>query len=73
VAGLWLKPAAYGAETSSFAAASPLIRKDRAKYYGSYIVPGNELAKQTDFVLDEAKQDELWNFAEKFLKELGVD
>jgi hypothetical protein len=73
LAGLWLKPATYGAQTSSFSAASPLVKKESAKYNGAYVVPGNEPAKQTDFVLDEGKQDELWNFVEQLLKELNVE
>jgi len=73
VAGLWLKPPTYGAQTSTFAAGSPLVLQDRAKYHGSYITPGNEPVKQTGFALDEGKQQELWDFVEKYLKELGVE
>jgi len=73
VAGLFLKPASYGAETSSFAAGSPIIHQDPAKYHGAYITPGNEPTKQTSFALDEKKQQELWDFTENFLKELGVE
>jgi len=73
LAGLWLKPATFGAQTSSFAAGSPIVHKEREKYHGAFIVPGNEPAKQTSFALDEGKQQELWDFTEKLLKELNVD
>jgi hypothetical protein len=73
LAGLWLKPASFGAQTSSFAAGSPLVRQEREKYNGSYITPGNEPVKQTSFALDEKNQQQLWDFTEKFLEELGVE
>jgi hypothetical protein len=73
LAGLVLNSSTYGAYASSFAAASPLVVKERSKYHGAYIVPGNKTAKQTDLVLSDAKQEELWNFTQQFLKELGID
>ncbi|KIY48443.1 NAD(P)-binding protein [Fistulina hepatica ATCC 64428] len=65
----------FGAYTSCFAAASPLVREEREHYEGAYLVPlgqlggpGDRLPRSEDIDL----QDELWNTTEVVLENLGL-
>ena len=63
---------AEGAYNSTFAAASPLVRQEKEKYNGAYLVPGQKIAKLTGLALDDQLAKDLWELQERILKEEGV-
>jgi hypothetical protein len=70
--GLFFKAPEEGAYNSCFAAASPLVRADPAKYKGVYLVPVGKIAEASENARNEDLGNELWATTEKILKELGL-
>ncbi|KDQ22191.1 hypothetical protein PLEOSDRAFT_1094912 [Pleurotus ostreatus PC15] len=61
-----------GAYTSLFAAASPVVAKEKDKYKGAYLKPFGVFVKPLKETEDEDRQEELWKLTEDALTEMGV-
>ncbi|KZS87491.1 NAD(P)-binding protein [Sistotremastrum niveocremeum HHB9708] len=61
-----------GAITSAFAAGGTEIKLDVERYKGVYLVPFGKIGKKSKEANDPQKAVDLWNTAEKILKELNL-
>lgn len=61
-----------GAYTSLFAAASPVVAKEKDRYKGAYLKPFGVFVKPLKETEDEDRQEELWKLTEDTLTEMGV-
>ncbi|KZT31947.1 NAD(P)-binding protein [Sistotremastrum suecicum HHB10207 ss-3] len=69
---LIFKTSSTGALTSAFAAGSPVIRQEPAKYKAAYLVPYGKLGEKRPEAKSEALAKDLWNTTEKFVAEIGL-
>ena len=65
-------PPESGSLTSTFAAASTEIRKERDKYRGCYLIPYGKIGKCSKDADDPDLAQQLWETTEILIKELGI-
>ncbi|KAJ8508200.1 hypothetical protein ONZ45_g9512 [Pleurotus djamor] len=68
--GTMMHPQEQGAFTTVFAACTP--RDDVNIEHGAYIMPPNVIGKQSKVAMDSGKQDELFEFTKKLLKDADI-
>ncbi|TCD60880.1 hypothetical protein EIP91_009371 [Steccherinum ochraceum] len=64
---------AKGAYTQVFAAVSPIVRKEKEKYGGAFLMPPAVVSKPNKAVENKELAGELWNTTEELLKEIGIN
>lgn len=61
-----------GADTSVFAAASPLVRASPENYKGMYLVPVGKVQTPSKNAMDPQHAKDLWEMSEKQLTAIGL-
>jgi hypothetical protein len=70
---IFFVPPDRGADTSVFAAVSPVVSANVEKYKGAYLVPYGKIAKPNAYARDPQLAKDLWETSEKQLASLKLE